>query len=132
MLFINNAPQGMAFVSPLSAIKDLLNNPRTVAVASAGFAVEELWEQPPNYLNEVTKGTAGVVIKIIISGSPLERAQVPVGAILTSINGKAIQTRDAYIKAIRQHRPGDEITLKLRTPNNMTEQEIQFKLGSLQ
>jgi len=132
MLFVNNAPQGIAFVAPLSAIKNLLENPRTIAVASAGFAVEELWEQPPNYLQQLTDDTTGVVIKVILPGSPLEKAQIPIGAILTRIDDKSIQTRDSYVAAIRAHEPGDEITLKFRTTSNETEQEISFRLGSLQ
>ena len=132
MLFVNNAPQGIAFVAPLSAIKHLLENPGTIAVASAGFAVEELWEQPPNYLQQLTDDTTGVVIKVILPGSPLEKAQIPIGAILTRIDDKSIQTRDSYVAAIRAHEPGDEITLKFRTTSNETEQEISFRLGSLQ
>ena len=132
MLFVNNAPHGIAFVAPLDAIKSLKENPRTVAVASTGFAVEELWEQPPKYLEQVTDGTAGVVIKFIVPGSPLEQAKVPIGAILTSIDGKIIRTRDEYVDAIRQHEPGDVLALKIRAPNNETEQEFKFKLGSLQ
>ena len=132
MLFVNNAPYGIAYVAPLDAIRSLRDNPRTIASASAGFAVEELWEQPPDYLTQITEGTAGVVVKFIVPGSPLERAKVPVGAILTSIDGNPIVTRDAYVTAIRKHEPGDEVTLKLRVPNNVTEQEIKFKLGTLQ
>ena len=132
MLFVNNSPQGIAFVAPLSAIKQLLEDPRTTTVAAAGFAVEELWEQPPNYLQQVTDGTSGVVIKVIVPNSPLERAQIAVGTLLTHIDHKPIQTRDAYVKAIRSHKPGEEITLTLRTPNNNEEQELRFKLGTLQ
>ncbi len=132
MLFVNNAPHGIAFVAPLSAIRNLLNAPQTIAVASAGFAVEELWEQPPNYLQRVTDGTTGLVIKVIVPGSPLEKAQVPIGAILTSVDGKPVQTRDSFINAIRAHKPGEEVTLTIRAPDNETAQEFKFKLGSLQ
>ena len=132
MLFVNNSPQGIAIVAPLSAIKHLLDHPHTISVASAGFAVEELWEQPPNYLQQLTDGATGVVIKVIIPGSPLEKAQIPIGTIVTSIDDKPIQTRDAYVAAIRAHKPGDEVILKVRTPNNKAEREISFKLGSLQ
>ena len=132
MLFVNNAPHGIAFVAPLSAIRNLLNAPQTIAVASAGFAVEELWEQPPNYLQRVTDGTTGLVIKVIVPGSPLETAQVPIGAILTSVDGKPVQTRDSFINAIRAHKPGEEVTLTIRAPDNETAQEFKFKLGSLQ
>ena len=132
MLFVNNAPHGIAFVAPLSAIRNLLNAPQTIAVASAGFAVEELWEQPPNYLQRVTDGTTGLVIKVIVAGSPLEKAQVPIGAILTSVDGKPVQTRDSFINAIRAHKPGEEVTLTIRAPDNETAQEFKFKLGSLQ
>jgi putative serine protease PepD len=73
-----------------------------------------------------------VVIKVILPGSPLEKAQIPIGAILTRIDDKSIQTRDSYVAAIRAHEPGDEITLKFRTTSNETEQEVSFRLGSLQ
>lgn len=132
MLFVNNAPHGIAFVAPLPAIRSLLEKPRTVAVAAAGFAVEELWEQPFDYLQKVTEGTEGVVVKFIVPDSPLAKAQVPLGAILTSIDEQPILTRDAYIQAIRKHAPGDEVILKLRAPNNDTEQTFKFKLGTLQ
>ena len=69
MLFVNNAPHGIAFVAPLDAIKSLKENPRTVAVASTGFA-GELWEQPPKYLEQVTEGTAESCNQIIVPGSP--------------------------------------------------------------
>ena len=85
-----------------------------------------------NTSNRSPEGTAGVVIKFIVPGSPLEQAKVPVGAILTSIDSKMIRTRDEYVDAIRQHEPGDVLALKIRAPNNETEQEFKFKLGSLQ
>ena len=132
MLWTNNAPQGVAFASPYSAIKDLLDNPRIVQTATAGFAVEELSEQKPEYLKSVSSEVRGVVIKVILKGSPLEAAKIPKDTILTRIDDTVIETRDSFVKIIRSHKPGDLIQATLRDADGNNKRIIEIKLGKLQ
>ena len=132
MLWINNAPQGVAFASPYSTIKDLLNNPRLVQTATAGFAVEELSEQKPEYLKHVSPDLRGVVIKVILKGSPLEEAMIAKDTILTHIDDTVIETRDAFVEIIRSHDPADLIQVTLRDADGNNERVIEIKLGKLQ
>ena len=132
MLWTNKAPQGVAFASPYSAIKDLLNNPRLVQTATAGFAVEELSEQKPEYLENISPDIRGVVIKVVLKGSPLEAAKISTDTILTHINDAVIETRDSFVESIRSHKPGDLIQTTLRDADGNNERVIEIKLGKLQ
>lgn len=132
MLWTNSAPQGVAFASPYSAIKDLLGNPRIVQTATAGFAVEELSEQKPEYLKNISREVRGVVIKVMLKGSPLEAAKIPKDTILTRIDDRAIETRDSFVEIIRSHQPGDLIQATLRDADGDNERIIEIKLGKLQ
>lgn len=132
MLWRNQAPQGIAFASPYSAVKDLLNNPRLVQTATAGFAVEELAEQTPEYLANIPPDMRGVVIKVLLKGSPLEAAKIPKDTILTHIDDKVIETRDSFVEIIRSHEPGDLIQATLRDADGGNERVIEIKLGKLQ
>jgi putative serine protease PepD len=132
MLWTNKAPQGVAFASPYSAIKDLLENPRIVQTATAGFAVEELSEQSPEYLKNISREVRGVVIKVMLKGSPLEAAKIPKDTILTRIDDAVIETRDSFVEIIRSHAPGDLIQATLRDADGHNERIIEIKLGKLQ
>ncbi len=132
MLWTNKAPQGVAFASPYSAIQDLLNNPRLVQTATAGFAVEELSEQKPEYLENVPPELRGGVIKVLVTGSPLEAAKIPKDTILTHIDDTVIETRDSFVEIVRSHKPGDLIQATLRDADGGNERVIEIKLGKLQ
>ncbi|MBT4693425.1 MAG: serine protease [Planctomycetaceae bacterium] len=132
MLWANKAPQGVAFASPYSAIKDLVDSPRSVQTPTAGFAVEELSEQTPEYLQNVSRGIRGVVIKVVLNESPLDTANIPTDTILTHIDGSIIETRDTFVEIIRSHKPGDLIQATLRNPDGSNERVIEIKLGKLQ
>ncbi len=132
MLWTNKAPQGVAFASPYSAIQDLLNNPRLVQTATAGFAVEELSEQKPEYLANVSPDMRGVVIKVLLKGSPLEAAKIPKDTILTHINDTVVETRDSFVEIIRSYKPSDLIQATLRDADGGNERVIEIKLGKLQ
>jgi len=132
MLWTNKAPQGVAFASPYSAIKDLVNNPRLVQTATAGFAVEELSEQKPEYLENISRDIRGVVIKVVLQGSPLETAKIPTNSILTHIDDTVIETRDSFVEIIRSHEPNDLIQATLRDADGTNERVIEIKLGKLQ
>jgi putative serine protease PepD len=132
MLWTNKAPQGVAFASPYSAIQDLLNNPRLVQTATAGFAVEELSEQKPEYLANVSPDLRGVVIKVLLKGSPLEAAKIPKDTILTHIDDTVVETRDSFVEIIRSYKPSDLIQATLRDADGGNERVIEIKLGKLQ
>ena len=132
MLWTNKAPQGVAFAAPYSAIKDLLVDPRLVQTATAGFAVEELSEQTPEFLKNVPRDIRGVVIKVILKASPLETAKVAKDTLLTHIDGTVIETRDAFVEIIRSHEPGDLIQTTLRNADGNNKRVIEIKLGKLQ
>ena len=132
MLWTNKAPQGVAFAAPMNAIKGLLDDPRQVQTATAGFAVEELSEQTPDYLTNISRDIRGVVIKVVLKGSPLELEKVPAGTILTHINDTVIETRDSFVESIRAHKPGDLIQTTLRDADGTNERVIEIKLGKLQ
>ena len=132
MLWVKNAPQGIAFAAPLSAIEDLLENPRIVGTPSAGFAVEELWEQSPEFLATVPPELSGLVIRFLLKGSPFEQAKIPTGTIITHIDTKALNTRDEFVKQIRSRKIDDTIQFTIRDADGTNERIVEMKLGKLQ
>lgn len=56
---------------------------------------------------------SGVLVRAVVPGSPAEQAGIELHDVITLVNGEAVTGPDHLTARIHQHRPGDELTLKL-------------------
>jgi putative serine protease PepD len=67
-----------------------------------------------------TGGRDGALIQEVAPGSPAANAGIQPGDLVVSIDGKAIENYSEMIAAIRNHQPGDKITLGIVRGGNET------------
>lgn len=53
----------------------------------------------------------GVVVQLVVPGSPAQQAGLQAGEVLTSLDGTAFQTTDQLRTLLFQHHPGDSVVL---------------------
>ncbi|SHI46411.1 serine protease, S1-C subfamily, contains C-terminal PDZ domain [Rubritalea squalenifaciens DSM 18772] len=112
---LGNAQQGISFVTPASAMIALLETKKDFPVLSLGCAFEELAEQPPSFLNKLSKEQTGVVLKVVMQDGPLGKAGLQDGDILVSLDGVELKTRnDAYaaVQKLDSKKPAKLVVLR--------------------
>jgi serine protease DegQ len=60
--------------------------------------------------------TEGVVVLNVVPGGPAQRAGLRPGDVITAVDGEATPTPEDFLAALRPHRPGDTLTLTVRSP----------------
>jgi S1-C subfamily serine protease len=92
-------------------------------VAYTGLSKEELAEEYglPGYgaiVSEVTAG--GPAAKAGVAGgeeAEIEGVSVPIGDVITEVNGEAVSSPDDVIEVVNSSEPGDELTLTVVSPD---------------
>ena len=54
---------------------------------------------------------AGVVVTGVVPGSPVARAGIAAGEVITALDGRAVRSQATLVARILSHHPGDEVTL---------------------
>jgi S1-C subfamily serine protease len=73
--------------------------------------------------------TNGMVVVRTVSGGPAERAGVQQGDVITAVNDRTIKESDDLRNAIRDHKPGDRVTLTVQRGRESV--KIPVQLGEL-
>jgi len=60
-----------------------------------------------------TSGRGGAVIQDVTAGTPAAKAGLQVGDLVVELDGQAVTGTDDLVGRIRDHQPGDRVTLKL-------------------
>jgi putative serine protease PepD len=63
-------------------------------------------------LSDPTSGR-GALIPEVASGGPADRAGIQAGDVVVEVDGQAVSDADALVALIRDHQPGDKVTVKL-------------------
>jgi S1-C subfamily serine protease len=67
-----------------------------------------------------TGGRDGALIQEVTPGSPAAKAGIRPGDVVVSIDGKAVENYSEMVAAIRDHQPGQKITLGVVRGGNET------------
>jgi serine protease Do len=97
-------------------------DPVAVGVISVGTRPYKSGDQPPKTLNTdsgflgvgLEEAEGGAKVKSIMPSSPAAKSGLKVDDIVTQVNKKKILDSESLINAIGRHKPGAEITLKVR------------------
>jgi putative serine protease PepD len=71
---------------------------------------------------------AGATVGQVTGGGPAADAGLRTDDVVTAIDGRAIGSADALVSAVDGHKPGDQVTLKVRRGGDTT--DIKVKLGT--
>jgi putative serine protease PepD len=108
---------GVGFAIPSSTVRRVaqqLISGGTVAHAYLGVQ-----------LGDATGGAGVVQVR---GDGPAGDAGLRVGDVVTAIDGKAVGTADALVGAVDGHKPGDQVTLKVRRDGQS--RDVSVKLGT--
>jgi putative serine protease PepD len=67
-----------------------------------------------------TGSQAGALVQVVAAGSPAAKAGLKVGDLIVAIDGQAVQSYGELVSRIRDHKPGDKVTLKVVRGGNET------------
>lgn len=131
MMREQNAAVGIAFVIPVEFIQFLLNTKATVETVTFGAAVEELWEQPWEFLKKFPQKTEGLVVRVPEADGPAAKAGIKEQDVIVAVNDKPIQLRDDFIRLLRSNRAGDEMKLSILRPGESKPLVVAVKLKAM-
>ncbi len=116
--------EGIGFALPINnvmeIVRSLIENGSTVR-PGIGVSVVTYGEDSGK--------TPGVYIYTISENGPADEAGAKVGDRLLKVDGVALETQDAFVEAVRNKKPGDE--LKLLVDRNGQEIELTIVVGDL-
>jgi serine protease Do len=115
--------QGIGFAIPVNIMKQqvalLEKNPGQTLEANAtgtgvpyiGVALGALDDNVRAQINY--QGKTGVVVSGVYQGTPADQAGLQAGDVITSIDGKAVNSPDELTKAIRALKPGQTVAMQV-------------------
>lgn len=130
MMTLGSAPQGLAFMVPPDAILRLLKTATAPVTADAGVIVEELSEQPMDFIAKWPRGTGALMLFGVVKNGAAENAGLKAKDLIASVDGREIVTRDAFHSYIRTKKPGDEVSFSVLSTNGAPK-TVTFKLDAL-
>jgi putative serine protease PepD len=71
----------------------------------------------------------GARIGSVVAGTPAAKAGLRAGDVITRLNGNDVPDSDTLVADVRAYRPGDRVTLTIRTPSGSTD-TLDITLGS--
>jgi S1-C subfamily serine protease len=122
---------GIANVAPVEAIQRLLQAKQSAATADIGLGIDEFWEEPTDYIAKFPAGTSGLVPVVVHGNGPSKDAGLSRETVIVAIDQKPVQLRDELLAAVREKKPGDEVTLTLLAPSG-EKRDVKIKLGCLE
>lgn len=131
-LMPKSAAAGIAFMAPHKAVRNLLTSRRTAATAAVGVAVEETWQQQPDFRKRFPPKTEGLVARILNKDGPAMRAGIRQWDVIIEADGRTVRRIDEFVRIMRGKRPGDPLPLKLLLPDGAGTREITVQLGKLE
>jgi serine protease Do len=132
VMSINSIPVGVANVIPLSAIRDLIQNPRTKSTPAMGAAFEETWQQKRDFLDRFPPRTEGLVVRNLLGDNPAARAGLKQWDVVVAADGQKVRLSGELLRIIRQKQPGQSVNLTVLGPDGTGTREVSVVLGKLE
>ena len=111
----NDVLLGIAFMSPADFIGSLLDTLHDAATPTLGLRGDELWQQDHAFLAKWPSALKGVIVGALNQDGPAANAGVKLMDIITAIDGRRVNKVRELLLQIRSRKPGDKVTLEVRT-----------------
>jgi serine protease Do len=116
--------QGIGFAIPSTTVAQtaalLVKSPgKTIDQNGTGTGKAFLGVQPVDITNNVRtqlggyRDQGGVAIGNVVSGTPADQAGIEPGDVIQAINGKAVDSAQAFVSTISAMKPGTKVTLRV-------------------
>jgi serine protease Do len=127
-----DAPAVIAFMTPLEAVRRIVENRRNAETPTLGLAVEETWQQQPDFLKRLPPRTEGLVVKILHDNGPAARAGLKQNEVIVAIDGRKVRLPDELLRYVRARKPGQTATLTILGPDGTGQRDVAVELGKLE
>lgn len=132
IMTINKSNSGMAYLSPLSAIKRLLKEKTSTKTSTMELVVENLWNQrPPVVANYPFKQNAVVIVNVLKEGIG-EKAGLKKDDLIIALNGSKVSTTVDFFTILRATKAGGSVKLTIYRPADKKETEIMVKTTAIE
>jgi len=132
MVTNQGAPQGLCMVAPLDALQALLRAEGHAHSASLEAALEETFEQGPDFQQANTYKPPALVLRHLVKDGAAEHAGLKDRELLVAMDGTAYETRDAFFTALRKLKPGTPVALTIRDARGENPREVKLTLSRLE
>jgi len=116
----------LGFAIPAATVVDIigqLERNGRAQHAYAGLVPSQITPEIAQQLDLPT--TEGVVVLNVVPGGPADRAGLRPGDVITAVDGEPTPTPEDFLSLLRPHKPGDTLTLTVRSPGG---EERQVRL----
>jgi S1-C subfamily serine protease len=118
----------IGFAIPAATVIDIAGQLQRSGRARHAFAGLEPAAITPQIASQLRLGsTDGMIVAGVVTNGPADQAGLRPGDIVTAIDSQRINTPEDFISALRQHGPGDTVTLKVHRPGE-SEREVRLTL----
>ncbi|MEY2399056.1 MAG: hypothetical protein QOJ00_2230 [Actinomycetota bacterium] len=119
--------ESIGFAISIDSIKPLIERLRTGKAATTGtpfigLATVDLSSELKDQLG--VPADEGAVVQDVTNGSPAEKAGLQVGDVVTSFNGKDVNSASALGDAVRAAKAGDKVKIEFYRGNNKRTAEL--------
>ena len=128
---VNGAHQGIAYSSPLSSLRELLNKKKPIQSATMQTGVEELWGQEPGFINKLPKDFGGLVVRQLQGNGVAAKAGLKEWDIIVAIDGQPVKRTDDLMRLIRSRNPGQTVRLKATDREGKNARDLTIKLVAI-
>jgi S1-C subfamily serine protease len=128
----NSIPVGIAFVAPLDAVREFVENRRTAATPTLGLAVDELWQQDRKTLDRFGPDKEGLFVSGLQEDGPAARSGLKRGDLIVAADGKKVRLSGDLLRIEVGKKPGDSLELTALGPDGTGERKVSAKLGMLE
>jgi len=132
VMSLKSVPVGLAYMSPLPAIRQLIKSRRTAATAALGAAVEEPWQQARDLLDRFPPQSEGQVVKVLQKDGPAARAGLKENDLIIAAEGKKVRLTDDLLRIVRAKQPGQPLELTVLGPDGTGQRTLTVRLGKLE
>jgi S1-C subfamily serine protease len=129
VMSLDGKPVGIAHLVPGEFIRNLLDTRRHAATPSLGLGVDELWQQPGDFLQKLPGGCQGLVVAVLHADGPAAGAGIKAQDVILSIDGQKVVRIRELLRRIRFRKPGDEVSLEVLTPGETHSVSRRVTLG---
>lgn len=130
-----DAVEGMGYAIPISDVIDILNElmskeTRTKVAESERGSIGIYGRTVDSNTSKYYNMPAGVYVSELVEGGGAEKADLPVGCIITEIDGTDIDTMEELQEELEYYRAGEtvEFTIEVPSKKGYTEEKIEITL----
>ncbi|MDP6539828.1 MAG: S1C family serine protease [Planctomycetota bacterium] len=124
-------PVGLALAAPVDAIDRLLAERTDRIVPTMGCGLEELPSQSSGFLARLPTGVEGLVCVPVHPDSPAQAAGLTEESVVVAVEGLAVRRREDLLSVVRDHHPGDVVSLTVLSPREPDPRRVDVRLGVL-